>query len=522
MMLCVSGQVDPPLKFTAIEAGNSSGKTRAAAVLVLWFLSVHEPEEKQGVFVCTFATKKDQLMIGLWKEIERMFPLFQKLHPNAQLFMSLQNLSIKFKGENKMAVGYSAMKKAGSELAVDTSGMHDKDMLFIFEETPGVYPPVVEAIRRTCSADNNRILFIGNPTGEHDLLHEQCMSTNTHHLRISGLDHVNVVTGKALIPGAITREFVADRLEEAHGIESHVKYLVPVRGVCPTASDKSIITQELLDLTSPYLRPKSQCHSYRELKKTHSRGKAIIYDAPRTDKIHRYIAFIDPAGDQTEIDWHCMVMYDRESERIAGLVHMIGDQNDFVEEALNMCYYFGVPWNERNTVYYPLLAWERNIGSIGLHQGVRDYKNKYKRRSLDGDKSKRSKLFGWHTGKQSRIVMQNCLMEWILTLYEEPDRLNSAQLWSELATFIRTKTHTDGSVRYEHASGRHDDVVMSFAGCLAIDQELLSKPPREIITTPQQEPEQGNAYAAQLLSNNQPQRSPWSTKPKPWGTVTSW
>ena len=92
------GDVDPLVmiadalrdwKNVGCESGTGTGKSYWMAVLILWFLAVHEDAR-----VFTFAPKEDQLRLYIWMEIGRLWPRFAAWFPEA----SLTDLTIRMRG----------------------------------------------------------------------------------------------------------------------------------------------------------------------------------------------------------------------------------------------------------------------------------------------------------------------------------------------------------------------------------------------------------------------------------------
>lgn len=215
-----------------VESGTGTGKSFLAACVVLWFLAVYE-----NARVYTYAPKEDQLRLFMWSEIGKLWPRFQEEFPTAKL----SDLRIRMDGKTDKwsAHGYAVKIRAGEESATGAQGAHAEHMLLITEETPGIDPSVMNAIANTKGADHNLQLALGNPDSQHDELHRFCLKPGVVHVRISALDHPNVVTGKSVVPGATGSRSVANRLEE-YGEENRL-YLSRVRGISPEEAADALI-----------------------------------------------------------------------------------------------------------------------------------------------------------------------------------------------------------------------------------------------------------------------------------------
>lgn len=214
-----------------VEAGTGTQKTFTAACIVLWFLAVW-PQS----IVNTYATKGKQLELGLWKEINGLWPAFKRHFPKAEI----TTLRIRMDGTDKWAAhGIATQVRAGEVSATKAQGAHAEHMLMVMEEFPGIDPAVALAIRNTRSGAHNLQLGLGNPDNQQDALHQFCVLPTTVHVRISSLDHPNVVTGTDVVPGAasiagINRIAVDDE-------PGTPMYESRVRGFSPAESVDSLI-----------------------------------------------------------------------------------------------------------------------------------------------------------------------------------------------------------------------------------------------------------------------------------------
>lgn len=217
---------------TGVESATGTGKSFLAGCLVLWFLACFEDSR-----VYTYAPYEKQLRLYMWSEIGKLWPRFQRHFPSAVL----TDLRIRMNGtgDRWSAHGYAVKLRAGEESATGVQGAHAEHMLLITEETPGIDPSVMVAIQNTKSADHNIQLSLGNPDSQHDPLHTFCNAKGTTSVRISALDHPNVVCGRTIVPGATGAKSVAERLA-AYGEDGRL-YRSRVRGISPAEAADSII-----------------------------------------------------------------------------------------------------------------------------------------------------------------------------------------------------------------------------------------------------------------------------------------
>jgi hypothetical protein len=221
-------------KDTGVESGTGTGKSYTLAVLILHFLATWESSR-----VFTFAPKEDQLRLYIWKEIGVLWPRFEKLFPLAKK----TDLAIRMRGgtdDSWGARGIAVGVQADEQVSTKASGMHAEHMMLVYEEMQLVPEPVIEAGKNACTAPHNFIVGIGNPNHQLDGLHKFCVRLTTTHIRVSALDHPNVVTeDENLIPGAASKTSVTKRLEE-YG-ENDPVYLSRVRGISPEQATNALI-----------------------------------------------------------------------------------------------------------------------------------------------------------------------------------------------------------------------------------------------------------------------------------------
>lgn len=219
-----------------VESGTGTGKSFGAAATILWFLA-----SWQGARVFTFAPKEDQLRLYIWTEIGKLWPSFQRLFPSAVK----TDLCIRMNGMDDSwgARGYAVALKAGEQVSTNAQGMHAEHMLLVYEEFPGIAWAVAEAGENTSTAPHNLRLGLGNPDNQFDALHRFCVSPGVRHIRISALDHPNLVSADdTIVPGAASRKTVARRL--ANYGETGRLYQSRVRGISPSESAEALIKLE--------------------------------------------------------------------------------------------------------------------------------------------------------------------------------------------------------------------------------------------------------------------------------------
>lgn len=227
-----------------VESATGTGKTYNNGWFVLWFVACF-PQ----ALVVTTAAKEDQLTLQLWKEMGRHWPRFKAAYPDTESVQLRVRMAPGAQDKDGWAViGYACGVEADTESARKAQGFHAAHMLLVGEEAPGIPQAVHNAFANTATGTHNLRLNVGNPDNQHDPLHQFCMEAGVVHVRISALDHPNVVTGRDVIPGAATRKSV-EALRAKWG-EGSAMYGSRVRGISPPQAADALIRKEWLELAA--------------------------------------------------------------------------------------------------------------------------------------------------------------------------------------------------------------------------------------------------------------------------------
>lgn len=213
---------------TNVVTGHGVGKSRAAAMIMLWWLFTR----RDAQVLLTTPTDKQLQIIG--SEIRSLYyraprPLGGELSPKS---VELQL------GPRHFLKGMVARDSQSFQ------GWHSPFILAVVDEAAGCAPWVDEAILGCAVGEHSRILRLANPLcGPAHPFYRTCHlpdAPGRHKtIHISSLESPNVVAGKEVIPGLMTREGV-ERWAR-YGEESST-YRSRVLGRFPTGSPDSLIT----------------------------------------------------------------------------------------------------------------------------------------------------------------------------------------------------------------------------------------------------------------------------------------
>lgn len=252
-------------KDAGVESATTTGKSYGGAILVLWFLACWENSQ-----VYTFAPVERQLKLYIWRHIGEFWPKFSKHFPNA----TLNDLTLRMRGgldETWAAHGQAVGIKVGETIATGASGMHAEHMLLIYEEAQGQPPAVMDAGENAATAPHNLRLAIGNPNHQLDPLHKFSTSPGVEHIRVSALDHPNVVAKDPnLIPGAVAQQSI-DRRREKFG-ESSPVYQSRVLGISPAQASDALIHLDWLKRSALRFKARRELDAILPLRHTAELG----------------------------------------------------------------------------------------------------------------------------------------------------------------------------------------------------------------------------------------------------------
>lgn len=206
----------------AIKAGYNLGKTYSIARLALWFLY-----SKPHSIVITTASTNRQVKTLLWGEIRKAHR-YARVPLGGQLDMTSLKID-----EDWYAIGFS------TDEPTNVQGFHAKRVMVIVDEASGVAPDIVESLEGAISGEDCRMVMVGNPLTPMGAFYDAFKSPAWHKITISCLEHPNVVEGREIIPGMVTREWVEDKAKR-WGKDSPL-YVSRVLGEFPEGAGDALI-----------------------------------------------------------------------------------------------------------------------------------------------------------------------------------------------------------------------------------------------------------------------------------------
>ncbi len=180
-----------------IRSCNGAGKTTALAAICNWYFLTH-PDS----IVLTTASSWMQVKRNLWGEIRRQAR-------EANLFKGKRTIwtetMIKVTDKHFM-LGISP------NMPENAMGFHAPHILIAVDEATGVDREIMTALTGNLTSANAQIVLICNPIDKDSYPFEAEATGEWKVIEISAFDHPNVKEGNENIPGAVTREWVLDRI----------------------------------------------------------------------------------------------------------------------------------------------------------------------------------------------------------------------------------------------------------------------------------------------------------------------
>ena len=191
---------------TIAKSANATGKTHGAArVAAWWFKSFSDSQVYTGA-----APPESNLKKLLWGEIGSIV----EKHPKIFKSDTATNLHVQRSAQSFLTGVTIPSSGTEAQREAKFSGKHAPHLLFILDEGDAVPDEVYRGIESCMSGGHARLLVMFNPRAE---VGEACRMERdgrANVVRLSAFSHPNVVQGRDIIPGAVTRETTVRRINE--------------------------------------------------------------------------------------------------------------------------------------------------------------------------------------------------------------------------------------------------------------------------------------------------------------------
>lgn len=221
-------------KYTAVPSGHGTGKSFICALAVcLWMLLLPNAQ------VRTLANTFVQVETVLWKQIHDLHRLARArgMPLGGDLFKTEWRMP-----DGGLALGLSPDNPNALQ------GAHGEFVLVVVDECIDIEEDMWVSAESLVQGDDCRLIGIANPTKNSTPFSRICRDRQKWNvIRLSCLDHPNVIENRDVIPGAVTRKWVDEQLRKSGGNPDHQHYAVRVKGEFPKSDGFTLITRDLIE-----------------------------------------------------------------------------------------------------------------------------------------------------------------------------------------------------------------------------------------------------------------------------------
>jgi phage terminase large subunit len=183
----------------AIESANGIGKTEWCAGIACWFMEVFEQNK-----CLTTGSSWSSLEEHLWPRIHKFIET-GKLFQDAEVNQMEVNLGSE----------YGRAFARSTDKAERIAGAHAPYLMQIVEEASGISEEIADAIDGNDTGEFGIQIWVGNPLKSKGSFRDRCHKDKSFKsFRISAFDHPNIIEGREVIPGAVSRKKVHENAEK--------------------------------------------------------------------------------------------------------------------------------------------------------------------------------------------------------------------------------------------------------------------------------------------------------------------
>lgn len=217
-------------RLTIVQGCNGSGKDHAAMGLAYWWTYA-----RNGLVIVSGPTDRQVTEVCMRREGRRHFSRARRLP--GELYERALRIP-----DNPTA-GILAFTATNPDAF---TGHHSPGgVLVILTEAQGIEPEIFEAALALTTGEHDRILVLCNPLRPSGKAFDIAHSEHWHRIEMPASEHPNVIEGREVIPGAVTRAFV-DQILKEYGPDSP-QYRARVLAKWPTEDSEQLIKREWID-----------------------------------------------------------------------------------------------------------------------------------------------------------------------------------------------------------------------------------------------------------------------------------
>ena len=219
------------------QSGHSSGKTFIDAAIGLSFLYLYPGSE-----VIVTSSSMWQVKNRLWAAVSTLFEASKKRLGGGDLTAT------------QLKIPHGKMSAVATKTPSNIQGGHEGHVLIVIDEAQAVDNGIWDAAESMMGGPHARTLCTFNPLFAGGAAHQATRKPREWKtVRLSCMTHPNVVTGRRIIPNAVTREWVEER-RLAWGEDSPL-FQSRVLGEFPETTEDTVISLSDLEACADIRRP---------------------------------------------------------------------------------------------------------------------------------------------------------------------------------------------------------------------------------------------------------------------------
>jgi len=191
---------------TIAKSANATGKTHGSGRCAVWW---HKVFENSQVYTAA-APPESNLKKLLWGEIGSII----EKHPDLFKTDTVKNLHIQRSAQSFLTGVTVPSSGTAAQREAKFSGKHSPHLLFILDEGDAIPDEVYRGIESCLSGGHARLLVMFNPRAESGEAYRMERDGRANIVHLSAMSHPNVVTGRDVIPGAVTQETTVRRINQ--------------------------------------------------------------------------------------------------------------------------------------------------------------------------------------------------------------------------------------------------------------------------------------------------------------------
>lgn len=220
---------------TAVQTGHSMSKDYIGGIAAVQWLMKYPYNSK----VICIAPKLDQVKLIMFGEIRKQFAALQMSLPWPIAGDDAMKILMLELGEAWYAVGMTT-KQTGQNVG-KLQGFKSPNLLIIVSEAQSVDDNIYDQFVGMTTSGNAHVVELGNPVAPAGRFYEHCTNPKFryHVIKLSCFQSPNVVAGREVIPGMVTKEWIDLRHKEWG--PNHPYWISRVEGEFPQTSKDCII-----------------------------------------------------------------------------------------------------------------------------------------------------------------------------------------------------------------------------------------------------------------------------------------